>query len=231
LISLLDRFWPGGWEWRQRNLVVHIDNAVTHDARAALNIFEHCPLKKFPRHHTHPIFLQRTFLYLGKRKIPWSGKRFPMGLDFSRSWRTFRMVFRVIDYRLSFVVELNVSKVWLMWMGIICLGKYSGCHRSVSDRLLYRSSNDLLDTLSTALNARNSGLGIQQPTLNNQHWAAKSEQSAFNTRTRYSRFSVLHLSHLLSIQPFDSSTNNDIKHFNHRHLWVLNSYQYRLIHE
>jgi hypothetical protein len=68
LVPLLDRFFPGGRDSRQKQLVVHIDNASARDARVTQNFFEHNPLKRLPRPLYSPDISPSDFCLFGKVK-------------------------------------------------------------------------------------------------------------------------------------------------------------------
>jgi hypothetical protein len=48
LVSLLETFFPAGLSAEQRNLIVNIDNATSHNSRMTQNFFGHNRLKRFP---------------------------------------------------------------------------------------------------------------------------------------------------------------------------------------
>jgi hypothetical protein len=61
-------------------LAVHIENAATHNARAALNFFEHIPLKRLPQPPYSPNISSADFPLFGKVKSPLIGQEFPDGI-------------------------------------------------------------------------------------------------------------------------------------------------------
>jgi hypothetical protein len=61
-------------------LVVHIDNAVTHDAKVAQNIFEHCPLKRLSPPPYSPNISPADFHLFGKVKSTLIGQEISDGI-------------------------------------------------------------------------------------------------------------------------------------------------------
>jgi histone-lysine N-methyltransferase SETMAR len=74
---LLDRFFPGGRDPRQKKLVVHLDNASAHNARVTENFFEHSPPKRLPPSPYSPDISPSDFYRFGKVKSALIGQEIP----------------------------------------------------------------------------------------------------------------------------------------------------------
>jgi hypothetical protein len=77
LVPLLDRFFPGGRDPRQKELVVQIDNASPYHARVTPNFFEHNPLKGLTHSPYSPDISPPDFYLFGRVKNALIGQEIP----------------------------------------------------------------------------------------------------------------------------------------------------------
>jgi hypothetical protein len=120
LFPLLDAFFPNGPDPMQRKLVVHIDNALGHNARVIQNFFEHNPLKRLPHPTSLPDLSPSDFYLFGKMKNALNGREISDEIDLLEvvteiligiSHDELRAVFRNWIERVQAVIDANADEL------------------------------------------------------------------------------------------------------------------------
>jgi hypothetical protein len=158
LVPLLDRFFPGGRDPRQKILAVTIDNASAQDARLTQNFFQYNSLKRLPQPPYSPDISPSDLYRFGKVKNALIGHEIPDEialLDFLPEmlggiWgNELQAVFGLYSARISRVDQCRAGVQDIEVTDINIFSSYLGRRTSETREPCFTSKPDLTKSLKT----------------------------------------------------------------------------------